>query len=573
MKEKEDEYLNTIEKLEKKKKNIEKKEEEERKKNTRYTSLYIDKEKHLFCEQIYDGKENLFCCYNTEKKNLFHLKEIYEGKLIYKPIIDEEVQKKAILLPSDAEEYKDDKTLDEEIKAFIRKWLDIPENVLQFAIWNIKRSWVYERFHTLNYLRALGDTGQGKTRFLDTLGYIHYKPLFTSGATTPAPIFRMIDKWRGTLIIDEADFKQSDESQDIIKIINQGYEKGKFIMRCDQNDAKQIQFFDPYCPKILATRKSFTDKATESRCITQVMIGTNREDIPLNLNEEFFKETQTIRNKLLMWRINNYYDIQPNITIDLDIQNLEPRLRQITSSFISLFKNDEQQLDEFKALILKQQEDLISERQESFDGQIVKAIHELLEEEKNNISAQDIIEQADLTNKSGKSLHARAINSNLKSLGFEKAELKRIDAKVKRCIPIDEKHWKNLCKRYGLKCNGVTVVTVVTETSDFFKKYENIDEKENVSANRNNRYNRYNRYKNVVDDSGVVSEELIVDDKVVLSKNSLFSFFQSCGGKEVRMSMLVDFFGCSPDELDVCLNDLLVEGTIFRVQPDVFLLL
>ena len=57
------------------------------------------------------------------------------------------------------------------------------------------------------------------TRFLDTLGYLHYKPIATSGATTSAPVFRIIDKWKGTLIMDEADFQKSDEAQDIIKII------------------------------------------------------------------------------------------------------------------------------------------------------------------------------------------------------------------------------------------------------------------------------------------------------------------------------------------------------------------
>jgi len=62
-------------------------------------------------------------------------------------------------------------------------------------------------------------------------------------------------------------------------------------------------------PKNLATRKPYTDKATESRCITEVMKGTTREDIPVNLDDDFFIEAEGLRNKLLMWRFKNYYKI------------------------------------------------------------------------------------------------------------------------------------------------------------------------------------------------------------------------------------------------------------------------
>ena len=68
-----------------------------------------------------------------------------------------------LITPEKAEEYETDEQLDNEILDFIGKWLDIPDDIKQFALWNIKRSWVYEKFNTLNYLRALGDTGVGKT--------------------------------------------------------------------------------------------------------------------------------------------------------------------------------------------------------------------------------------------------------------------------------------------------------------------------------------------------------------------------------------------------------------------------
>lgn len=410
-------------------------------------------------EQCYKAGEGV-CFAIWDGKKVEYKRNTKINDIIYEPIFAEEIEKKAILLPTKAEEYGTDEQLDNEIKEYITKWLDIPDDVKQFALWNIKRSWVYERFHTLNYLRALGDTGQGKTRFLDVLGHIHYKPIATSGATTSAPVFRMIEKWKGTLIMDEADFAKSDEAQDIIKIINMGYEDGKFVMRCEQNNISNVNFFNPYCPKILATRKTFQDKAVESRCITQVMKGTNRQDIPFNLNDDFFKTAQRLRNKLLMWRFRNFNNIDPNKQVDLGL-DLEPRVKQIVNSFVGLFGNDNVQLTMFKEFIKNHQEELIDERRNSWAGAIVGGIHSLLEKGEINISTQDIITECGLTNNTGQTLKPRAISSTLKSLGFGKTTIKRIDKIVKRCVPLEVGVVSNLLKRYGY---DVSVVTILRES-------------------------------------------------------------------------------------------------------------
>src|SRR3972149_4116945 len=105
------------------------------------TSFY--EKNNVMAEQCYDGKKTFFAVWDGY--NVSYENNINDGITI-NPIIAEEVEKRAILLPSSAEEYGTDENLDDDIKIFINKWLDIPEDVLQFAIWNIKRSWVYERF-------------------------------------------------------------------------------------------------------------------------------------------------------------------------------------------------------------------------------------------------------------------------------------------------------------------------------------------------------------------------------------------------------------------------------------------
>jgi hypothetical protein len=82
-----------------------------------------------------------------------------------------------------------------------------------------------DRFNEVPYLRAIGDFGSGKSRFIQSIGILCYKPVFTGGATTPSPIFRIVNEVHGTLIIDEADFKFSDMTSEIVKILNTGYQK------------------------------------------------------------------------------------------------------------------------------------------------------------------------------------------------------------------------------------------------------------------------------------------------------------------------------------------------------------
>lgn len=483
------------------------------------TSKIIDVENKIIVEQVYDEKNGCrFCIYNHNDKSVTYAKKYTYNSVIYHPIVGEEIQKGAVLLPSEAIEYIDDPTLDKEIYAFANKWLDAPQETMRFGLWNVKVSHVYENFHTLNYLRVQGDTGTGKTRFLDVWGYLHYKPIFTTGTTTPAPLFRIIDKWRGTIVMDEADLRKSDESEQIIKILNNGFEKGKFIMRCDQTDASKLDFFDPFCPKILSTRRSFTDKATESRCITYISSVTERRDIPLNLNKDFFNTALGLRNKLLMWRFKNYFEIDN--TIDFDLGDIEPRVKQIVGSYISLFSTDIEQMEDFKIYIQSYQEELTAERQNSFDGEIVGVIHKMINKDIKDFDCKDIVEEGNFTDRNGKPMNPRGITSTLKSLGFKKSIPIKIDGKTKRCVPIDKIHINKIFKRYGYE---VTVVTVVTETSENVKKNINGNNNDNNDKNTNKGYGSGGLHSNRNDRNSVTADRKPISEINPLTEKSALS--------------------------------------------------
>lgn len=135
------------------------------------------------------------------------------------------------------------------------------------------------------YLRVRGDPGSGKTRFLLTVGCLCHERIFASGASTVSPLFRLLDTFRGTLVIDEGDFRLSDEKAEVVKILNNGNGKGFPVLRSEVSRQGEygLRAYAVFGPNLVATRGYFEDRALESRCLTEEMgRGRLRDDIPIN---------------------------------------------------------------------------------------------------------------------------------------------------------------------------------------------------------------------------------------------------------------------------------------------------
>lgn len=305
------------------------------------------------------------------------------------------LSKGVVLLPSTASDYGSEAELISVTQAFIHKYLDVSPMYERIASYYVLFSWLHDRFYELPYLRAIGDFGSGKTRFLQTIGSICYRPIFTGGATTTAPIFRILDEIKGTLVLDEADLKFSDMTADIIKILNMGYQKGGSVLRMKHKDSTEIKAFDVFSPKIIATRETFKDKALESRFLVEQMGSSSlRKDIPRRLSDEFYSEAREIRNKLLMWRFRNY-----NKELDFDeaeIEGIHPRLHQIVIPLLTIIDSDEMK-ESLKVFVKNYNKELVADMGQSRDADIVLAILRLQHER--NIDSLTVKEITDEVNK------------------------------------------------------------------------------------------------------------------------------------------------------------------------------
>jgi hypothetical protein len=324
---------------------------------------------------------------NEIKFAIFHKGEVTYKKRIringktYNPVSPDLdiIAHKVVLLPSKAEEYRDFNQLIKEIRSFIHKYLEVSPFYEQLASYYIPFTWVFDKFKELPYLRALGDYGCGKTRFLHTIGSLCYKPMFVGGASSVSPIFRIIAQFQGTLVLDEADFKQSDTTNEIVKILNQGFSQGAPVLRSEGDGRRfEVKAFPVYGPKIIATREHWKDTALESRCLIERMECKKRNDIPINLTDDFRVEAESIKNKLLMFRFKTF-----NTKVDYEgliDHSIEPRLNQIIVPLLSII-DDKKHKKELKKFMKEYNKDLLQERYSSMEAEILTTIIKVREDE------------------------------------------------------------------------------------------------------------------------------------------------------------------------------------------------
>lgn len=420
----------------------------------------------VMLEEIYNTATGL-ASFVKWKDGCATIVDNYENTgVVMLPRMDDGVRKGIIVLPDGVDEYVNTEEILTKIRVFIKKWVDISEDYLEFCSWYVLLSWVHDRFNVLNYLRVMGDFGTGKSRFLDVVGGICYRAMNASGATTAAAVARLIEFWKGTLILNEADWEKSDEKQDIVRILNEGYEKQRAVIKAHIDKQKELIYYNVFGPKILATRNAFEDQALESRCLTEVMAETQRTDICPVLLVSFFDERRALLRKLLMWRFKNWHKITEThvekVYPELVKRNIEKRLIQSTVTFTVLFADDPYLMERFFRFIEKYQTELRDARAQTTPGMIVNSIYSLVIKEDLIITASKIAEEMINQGWSGDPPSPRTIGKHLRTLQLS-TKLKREGGSVSRVMVIDvttTETLKRLIMRYVPLCNVVTFVTV-----------------------------------------------------------------------------------------------------------------
>jgi hypothetical protein len=192
----------------------------------------------------------------------------------------------------------------DETRLFVRRFVVVGETELDaIALWNA-HTFVYDCGRATPYLHPHSpEPGSGKTTLLDVLELTARDAIQADGLSEAA-LFRLIDKNRPTLLVDEVDAvfgkKNSDSTEGIRQVLNSGYRKHKQVWRCVP-PSQDVRAFDVYCPKATAGLNELPGTLAH-RSIPIAMQPPLPTDVYEDLDpEEAEQQADILKQNLVSW--------------------------------------------------------------------------------------------------------------------------------------------------------------------------------------------------------------------------------------------------------------------------------
>lgn len=368
-------------------------------------------------------KENEIVFLKKEKgRGIEELSSFVNGIYEYKPIsiYNNMIEKGIVKLPGGILEYENIEKLIQEIKDFIHQYMDISKEFETVSAYYVLLTWVYEKFNNLPYLRVRSNPGNGKSRFLNIMAEVCMNPMIFKGDQTESTLFRTIDKIKGTLIIDEADFRFTDRTNPLIKLLNNGFEKGGHVARnkTGKNGNYEPEYFEVYGPKVIANIKTFSDDALESRCITEFLAKTNiRPEATQNLDSEFYNKAKELRNKLLKFRFEEFNKIIPLNPKDVGF-DISQRAKQISVPLYTLMSEEDRK--SLKTIMELNNAKLNSIRDNNITVDVIKSIAKKYFTSGRYIQLKEIVIDLEKENDGYNKITPRQVGKVLEELDIKK---------------------------------------------------------------------------------------------------------------------------------------------------------
>src|SRR5450756_3018795 len=107
---------------------------------------------------------------------------------------------------------------------YIREYLVLkPEEYHLMTLW-IMASYLVDNFETVPYLLFIAPKESGKSQAMRILSQLAYRA-FLAASVTPSALFRAIELWKVTLLIDEAEYQiktDTESGQALYETLNMG---------------------------------------------------------------------------------------------------------------------------------------------------------------------------------------------------------------------------------------------------------------------------------------------------------------------------------------------------------------
>lgn len=263
------------------------------------------------------------------------------------------------------------------VMKFANTYFDADPPFQAVAAYYVILTWVYDCFTEVPYLRMVGPYGTGKSRFVNTYGFVCYRAIRAAGSSSVSPIFRTLHLLRGTLVMDEINAPDKSTDPELEMVFKLGNQKLSPAILRTGGDGKTLfpEGFRVFGPKVFGAIKPFSDPATDSRCITyRASLATTRDDIPAALGEDFLGQARELRRELMTFRMARWQSEVAINPADVD-KTLEKRSQQIASSLFALI-DDVAVRESITAMLREQEGEMRGEREFSMEAKALRAVME-----------------------------------------------------------------------------------------------------------------------------------------------------------------------------------------------------
>lgn len=197
------------------------------------------------------------------------------------------------------------------------------------SLWTLL-SYTFDEFSICPLLTVVSPVFRcAKTRVLDLLGVVAHRPLSASNVTS-ATVFRAVEKWRPTLLIDEVDTLPKDG--ELWGIINSGHSRSNAWVLRTVGDDHEPKRFSTWGPKALAQIGRPRNTIEDRSLLIKMRRKAKNEKVDRLRIERLRIELRPLREKALRWAKDNAAALRqaelelPEALHDRAADNWEPLL-------------------------------------------------------------------------------------------------------------------------------------------------------------------------------------------------------------------------------------------------------
>ena len=176
-------------------------------------------------------------------------------------------------------------------------------------------------WNSVGYIGITGPKRTGKSKNLDVFEMICFNPIKTINLTGPS-LFRTVDNYRATVLIDESDFRSPERHRDLLIMLRAGYRRGERVVRQTKVQRKgeekfKEEYFDVFGPKILVIPEGI-EEMLRDRCIMFNMQRTTNAAITKRWVDQKDPIWEDIRAHLYYFALKHWREVeQEYLKLDL----------------------------------------------------------------------------------------------------------------------------------------------------------------------------------------------------------------------------------------------------------------